>query len=93
MKKKPIKTFEERINSNFIVIDFFKKSEIYSFSVITSVGDGGIGFPNMGAYNSLQKAKTAALQCIRDYHKSPKQKDLLRKFKMLENLEQPDLFD
>jgi hypothetical protein len=90
---KPIKTFEERIKSNFIAIDFFKKAGIYSFSIISSIGDGGIGHPNVGAYNSLPRAKMAALQYVRDRHKSSKQKELLKQFKMLENLEQPELFD
>jgi hypothetical protein len=93
MKREVMRTMEEHIKSNFIVIDFFLNDGLYSFSVITSIVDGGIGHPTIGAYGSFQEAKQAALRYILKYHKSGKQRVLLKKFKMLKDVDQPYLFE
>jgi hypothetical protein len=93
MKKKPFRVLEERIKYHFIVIELFKRRNIFSFSVLTSIGDGGIGDFNIGAYGSYFEAKNAALRYIVHYHRSPLQAALLSKFRIMEDLDQPCLFD
>jgi hypothetical protein len=92
-KKKPFRVLEERLKYNYIVIELFKRRKIFSFGVSTSIGDGGIGHPEHGTYSSLFEAKNAALHHVIDCHTSPRQKTLLRKFRLMEDLGQPLLFD
>jgi hypothetical protein len=91
-KKTPYRILEERSKRNHIVIELFKRRKIYSFGLLTSIGDGGIGYPEQGAYPSFFEAKNAALHSIIKYHKSPPQKEILRKFRLMEDLDQPLLF-
>jgi hypothetical protein len=93
MNKEPYKVLEEHIKSNFICLNFYLNNQLYTFSVITSIGDGGIGRPGIGPYQSFEDAKQAALRYVLEYHKSEKQKSLLKCFKMLDDLDQPGLFD
>ena len=92
-KKKPFRILEERIKYHFIVIELFKRRKIFSFGILTSLGDGGIGHPEQGAYCSYFEAKNAALHYVIDCHTSPLQKAVLRKFRLMEDLDQPLLFD
>jgi hypothetical protein len=93
MKKKPIRVLEERIIYHFIVIELFKRRKIFSFGISTSIGDGGIGCPEQGAYRSCFEAKNAALHYVVNCHKSPLQKTMLKKFRLMGDLDQPYLFD
>ncbi|MDR2177549.1 MAG: hypothetical protein LBP20_05845 [Treponema sp.] len=93
MKKKPFKVLEERRDYNYIKIELFKKREIFSIGLSTSIGEGGIGYPEQGAYRSYYEAKNAALHCIIKCHKSPRQKGILKKFRLMRDLDQPLLFD
>jgi hypothetical protein len=92
-KKKPFRVLEERLKYNYIVIELFKRRKIFSFGVLTSIGDGGIGHPEHGTYRSYFEAKNAALHYVVDCHTSPRQKTLLRKFRLMEDIDQPLLFD
>ena len=92
-EKKPFKVLEERLKYNYIVIELFKRRKIFSFGLSTSIGDGGIGYPEQGAYHTCFEAKNAALHHVIDYHKSPLQKAVLRKFRLMEDIDQPLLFD
>jgi hypothetical protein len=92
-KKKPFRILEEHIKYHFIVIELFRRRKIFSFGMRTSIGDGGIGHPEQGTYRSYFEAKNAALHHVIDYHKSPLQKAVLRKFRLMEDLDQPLLFD
>ena len=92
-KKKPFKILEEHLKSNFIIIKVYRKRNIFSFGISTSVGDGGIGYPENGPYHSYFGAKNAALHCVIDRHKSPPQITLLKKFRLMRDLDQPLLFD
>jgi hypothetical protein len=67
-KKKPFKVLEERLKYNYIVIELFKRRKIFSFSLSTSIGDGGIGHPEQRTYHSYFEAKNAALHYIVDHH-------------------------
>jgi hypothetical protein len=62
-KKKPFRILEERLKYHFIVIELFKRRKIFSFGMRTSIGDGGIGHPEQGAYRSYlfikQKSRPA----------------------------------
>jgi hypothetical protein len=91
-KKKPYKILEERSKRNHIVIELFKRKKIYSFGLLTSIGDGGIGYPEQGSFKSFFEAKNAALHSILKHHQSPPQKVMLRKFRLMEDLDQPLLF-
>jgi hypothetical protein len=93
MKKKPFKILEERIKYHFIVIELFKRRKVYSFGIRTSIGDGGIGHPEQGAYRSYFEAKNAALRYVVKCHKSPRQRILLNRFRLMADLDQPLLFD
>jgi hypothetical protein len=93
MKKKPFRVLEERLKYNYIVIELFKRRKIFSFGVSTSIGDGGIGHPEQGPYRSCFEAKNAALHHVIDYHTSPRQQAILKKFRLMEDLDQPLLFD
>jgi hypothetical protein len=93
MKRKPIEIFTEKIKFNVIEIGFYNKSGVYFFHLKTLIAGGGIVYPCMDAYRSLREAKTAALRLILQRHKSPKQIELLKKFQVLENLKQPNLFE
>jgi hypothetical protein len=93
MKKKPFRVLEERIKYNFIVIDLFKRRKVFSFGMRTSIGDGGIGRPEQGPYRSYFEAKNAALHHVIDCHTSPRQKAILKKFRLMEDVDQPLLFD
>jgi hypothetical protein len=42
------------------VIKLFKRQKVFSFSISTSIGDGGIGYPEDGTYRSYFEAKNAA---------------------------------
>jgi hypothetical protein len=92
-KKKPFRVLEEHIKYHFIVIELFKRRKIFSFCIRTSIGDSGIGRPRQGPYRSCFEARNAALHCVIDYHKSPSQKTLLKKFRLMEDIDQPLLFD
>jgi hypothetical protein len=92
-KRKPFRVLEEHIKYHFIIIELFKRRKIFSFGMRTSIGDGGIGRPEQGPYRSYFEARNAALHCVIDYHKSPFQKTLLKKFRLMEDLDQPLLFD
>jgi hypothetical protein len=92
-KKKPFRILEERLSCHYIVIELFKRRKLFSFGLSTSIGDGGMGHPENGAYCSCFEAKNAALHYIVDCHKSPLQKSLLRKFRLMRDLDQPLLFD
>jgi hypothetical protein len=92
-KKKPFKVLEERLKYNYIVIELFRRRKIFSFGLSTSIGDGGMGRPEHGTYHSYFEAKNAALHYIIDYHKSPLQNAVLRKFRLMNDLDQPLLFD
>jgi hypothetical protein len=92
-KKKPYKILEERLKYNYIVIELFKRRKIFSFGLSTSIGDGGMGHPERGSYKSFFEAKNAALHYVINHHKSPLQKTILRKFRLMEDMDQPLLFD
>jgi hypothetical protein len=92
-KKKPFRVLEERWKCNHIVIQVFRRRKIFSFGVLTSIGVGGIGRPEHGVYHSYFEAKNAALHCIIDCHTSPPQQAVLRKFRLIDDLDQPLLFD
>jgi hypothetical protein len=93
MKKKPFRVLEERIKYHFIVIELFKRRKIFSFSMRTSIGDGGIGRPEQGTYRSYFEAKNAALHHVVDCHTSPRQVAMLKKFRLMKDIDQPYLFD
>jgi hypothetical protein len=78
-KKKPFRILEERLKYNYIIIELFKRRKIFSFSLSTSIGDGGMGHPENGAHCSFFEAKNAALHYIVDHHQSTLQKSILRK--------------
>jgi hypothetical protein len=92
-KQKPYKILEERLNCHFIAIEFFKRRNTFSFSLSTFIGDGGVGRPEQGSFNSFFEARNTALHYIKRYHKSPSQQSLLRKFRLMDDLDQPLLFD
>jgi hypothetical protein len=52
-----------------------------------------MGRPENGAYRSCFEAKNAALHYIVDCHKSPLQKSMLWKFRLMMDLDQPLLFE
>jgi hypothetical protein len=91
-KRKPYKVLEERLKRDHIVIKLFKRGKAYSFGLLTSIGTGGVGFPEQGSYPSFFKAKNAALHTIINRHDSPPQQVLLRKFRLMADLDQPLLF-
>jgi hypothetical protein len=91
-KKKPYKILEERLKYNYIVIELFKRKKIFSFGLSTSIGDGGMGHPERGSYQSFFEAKNAALHDILKRHKSPLQLTILRRFRLMDDLDQPFLF-
>jgi hypothetical protein len=91
-KKKPYKVLEERLKYNFIVIELFRRKKMYSFGLLTSIGDGGVGRPEHDLYPSFFEAKNAALHTIIKYHTSPLQQAVLRKFRLMDDLDQPLLF-
>jgi hypothetical protein len=92
-KNKPFRILEERLKYNYIVIELFKRRKIFSFGVLTSIGNGGIGHPEQGTYRSYFEAKNAALHHVIDCHKSPPQEKILKKFRLMDDLDQPLLFD
>jgi hypothetical protein len=92
-RKKPFRILEEHLKYNYIVIELFKRRNIFSFGVLTSIGDGGIGHPEQGTYRSYFEAKNAALHHVIDCHNSPFQEKLLKKFHLMDDLDQPLLFD
>jgi hypothetical protein len=57
------------------------------------ISRGGIGRPEHGAYPSYFHAKNAALHYTLAYHKSPKEQALLKKFRLMGDLDQPLLFE
>jgi hypothetical protein len=91
-KKKPFRILEERLKYNYIVIELFKRRNIFSYGIRTSIGEGGIGYPEQGAYRSFFEAKNAALHHVIKRHTSPRQQAVLRKFRLMEDLDQPFLF-
>jgi hypothetical protein len=92
-KKKPFRILEERLKYNYIVIELYRRRNIFSFSLSTSIGDGGIGYPENGVYRSCFEAKNTALRQIKQYHRSPLQRALLSKFRIMKDIDQPYLFD
>jgi hypothetical protein len=92
-KKKLFRILEERIKYNYIVIELFRRRNIFSFGIRTSIGDGGIGHLEQGTYHTYFEAKNTALHHVIDCHKSPLQQTILRKFRLMEDLDQPLLFD
>ena len=93
MKKKPFRVLEERLKYNYIVIELFKRRNIFSFGVLTSIGDGGIGHPEQGTFHSYFEAKNAALHYVVKCHTSPRQRAVLSKFRLMKDIDQPLLFD
>jgi hypothetical protein len=91
-KKKPHKILEERLKHNYIVIELFKRRKILSFGLSTSIGDGCMGRLEHGSFKSFFEAKNAALHYILKRHKSPLQKKIVRKFRLMEDIDQPLLF-
>jgi hypothetical protein len=91
-KKKPCKVLEERLKRDHIVIELFKRGKTYSFGLLTSIGNDGIGYPDHGSYPSFYEAKNAALHSIINCHNSPPQQTALRKFRLMADLDQPLLF-
>jgi hypothetical protein len=91
-KKKPYKILEERIKYYYIVLTFFKRGKIYTVGVSTSIVTGGVGHPDYGSYASFFEAKNAALHFIAKYHHSPPEQALLRKFRLMKDLDQPLLY-
>jgi hypothetical protein len=63
------------------------------FGLSTSIGYNGTGQPEYGAYPSYFHAKNAALHNALDFHKSPKEQAVLKRFRLLEDLDQPLLFE
>jgi hypothetical protein len=59
----------------------------------TSIGYSGMGRPEHGAYPSCFHAKNAALHYAIVYHKSPHEQAILKKFRLMRDLDQPLLFD
>jgi hypothetical protein len=59
----------------------------------TSIEDGGIGRPEQGPYRSYFEAKNTALHHVIDCHTSPRQQAILKKFHLMNDLDQPLLFD
>jgi hypothetical protein len=59
--KKPFRILEERLNYHYIVIELFRRRKLFSFGLSTSIGDGGMGHPENGAYHSYFEAKNSAL--------------------------------
>jgi hypothetical protein len=92
-KKKPFRILEDRLKNNYIVIELFKRRKIFSFGLLTSIGDGGIRRPEQGTYRSCFEAKNATLHRIKQYRHSPLQKMLLSKFRIMKDIDQPYLFD
>jgi hypothetical protein len=92
-KKKPFRVLEERRKHGYIKIVIFKTAKTYSCSLLTSIGEGGMAFPNTGVYRSCFEAKNAALRCIQNYYHSPLQSTLLSKFRIMKDIDQPCLFD
>jgi hypothetical protein len=92
-KKKPFRILEERLKSNHIVIQLFKRRKEFSFGLSTFIGDGGMGHPENGVYHSYFEAKNTALRQIKQYHHSPLERSLLAKFRIMKDLDQPYLFD
>jgi hypothetical protein len=92
-KKKPYKILEERLKNNYIVIELFKRRKIFSFGLSTSIGYSGVGHPEHGAYLSYFHAKNAALHCAKNHHKSPHEQMILKKFRLMKDLDQPLLFE
>jgi hypothetical protein len=90
--KKPFKILEERLKYHYIVIEVFKRRNVFPFGLSTSIGLGGVGFGEEGAYPSFYAAKNAALHFVAQYHKSPLDKTLLRKFRLMRDIDQPLLF-
>jgi hypothetical protein len=78
---------------NYIVIELFKRKKIFSFGVSTSIGNCGIGHPEQGTYRLYFEAKNAALHHVIDCHTSPFQEKILKKFRLMNDLDQPLLFD
>jgi hypothetical protein len=93
MKKKPFRVLEEHIKYHYIVIELFKRRKIFSFGISTSIVDGGIGHPEQGTYCSYFAAKNAALHYIIKCHTSHRQMAMLKKFRLMEDIDQPYLFD
>ncbi|GHV25594.1 hypothetical protein FACS189498_3950 [Spirochaetia bacterium] len=93
MKKKPFKIMAEHLKSNYIEIELFRKKKSFSFSISTFIDDGGIGIPDTGPYQSYFEAKNAALHRVLYHHKSIKQLTILKKFRLMEDIDQPYLFD
>jgi hypothetical protein len=91
-KKKPYKVLEERVKRDHIVIEVFRRRKTYSFGLLASIGNGGVGRPEQGSYPSLYEAKNAALHTIIKCHDSPSQQAILRKFLLMEDVDQPLLF-
>jgi hypothetical protein len=92
-KKKPYKILEERLKRNHIIIELFKRREIFSFGLLTSIGDGGMGHPEHGTYRSCFEAKNAALHSVINHHQLAYEQALLKKFRLMKDLDQPFLFD
>jgi hypothetical protein len=92
-KKKPYKILEEYQKRNHIVIQIFKRRNTFTYDIMTFIGDGGFARPEEGPFKSFFGAKNAALHYIIASFKSPPQKTLLRKFRLMEDVDQPLLFD
>jgi hypothetical protein len=92
MKKKPFRILEEHLYY-YIIIKVFKSRKLFSFGLSTSIGYGGVGHPEDGIYHSYFEAKNAALHFIVAYHNSTQEQTILRKFRLMRDLDQPLLFD
>jgi hypothetical protein len=91
-KKKPFKIIEERSKNNYIVIQVFRRYKIFSYGLSISIGYGGMAHPESGAYPSFFEAKNTALKIVKKFHKSKKEQAILKKFRIMADLDQPLLF-
>jgi hypothetical protein len=70
-KKKPFKTLEERLKYHYIVIEVFKRRNVFSFGLSTSIGLGGVGLGEEGAYPSLLRRQKRRLAFCRGVSQIP----------------------
>jgi hypothetical protein len=92
-KRKPYKTLEERHKYNYIKIELYKRRKIFSYGLSTSIGYSGMRRPEDGAYPSYFQAKNAALRYTITRHKDPKEQAILKKFRLMRDVDQPLLFE
>jgi hypothetical protein len=91
-ERKPFKIIEERRKLDYIVIKVFKRRKVFSYGLSTSIGTGGFCFPDNGEYGTFFEAKNTALHDIFNYFKNPFEQAILKKFRLMGDLDQPLLF-